>query len=109
MEDLDDSGIETLKETFPYFISAWAKAQLSNIIWVRTCEQPFAQTAVEENLRLFNESFDPNEWVVCYHAVRRAFRIALKPKIKNNSFSTVLQQIDSTIQKMENCNGGFCH
>ena len=107
MEDLDDSGIETLKETLPHFTSAWVKAQLSDIIWVRTCEQPFAQTAVEENLRLFNESFDPNEWVVCYHAVRRAFQIALKPKIKNNSFSTVLQQIDSTIQKMENCNGGF--
>lgn len=99
MEDLDDSGIETLKETLPHFTSAWVKAQLSDIIWVRTCEQPFAQTAVEENLRLFNESFDPNEWVVCYHAVRRAFQIALKPKIKNNSFSTVLQQIDSTIQK----------
>ena len=107
MEDLDDSGIETLKVALTHFTSAWAKAQLSDIIWVRTCEQPFAQTAVEENLRLFNETFDPNEWVACYRAARRAFQIVLKSKLKNNNFSTVLQQIDSKIQKMDNCNGSF--
>lgn len=100
MEDLDDSGIEVLKEALPYLEPSWIKAQLSDILWIKTNDHAYAQMAVSANLVLFNESYDPEHWIPCYQAIRRAFRIALKLGNKSNDFTTVIQKIDSTIREL---------
>lgn len=101
MEDLDDGGANLLKEIFPYLEPSWIKAQLSDIIWLKSGDYSYAQIAVLSHLSLFDECFDPQEWVDCYQVIRRAFSIALRLGDKGCEFTEVIRRIDRAIRYMD--------
>lgn len=101
MEDLDDDGIEILKECLPFIEQPRIKAQLSDIIWVKTKDYTYARIAVAANLELFDKLYDPCEWVDCYRAIYRAFLIALRLGRKGSDFSNVICRIDKAIRDMD--------
>lgn len=101
MEDLDDDGVEILKECLPFIEQPRIKAQLSDIIWVKTKDYTYARMAVAANLELFDKLYDPYEWVDCYRAIYRAFLIALRLGQKGSDFINVICHIDKVIRDMD--------
>lgn len=101
MEDLDNSSVSVLKEIFPYLEALWIKAQLSDIIWIKTEEFAYAKIAISAYLALFEESLDPQEWVDCYQVISRAFSIAVRLGSKSPEFSGVISRIDKSIRDMD--------
>ena len=78
MEDLDERGAAIIEEALPLFEPFWIRAQLADILWLKTGDHRYAQTAAFANLSLFEASYDPEDWVSCFQAAQRAFRIAIK-------------------------------
>lgn len=105
MEDLENSDIEILKEALPHIGLSWIKAQISHVLWIKTDEYTYAQTAVAENLVLFNEAFDPENWVPCYHIINRTFQIA--QNCKKKEFADIIQEVDAKIKEMDGTDKGF--
>lgn len=101
MEDLDDSGAAIIEEALPLFEPFWIRARLADILWLKTGDHRYAQTAVSANLSLFDASYDPEDWVSCFHAARRAFQIAIKLGRNNHLFSETLAKVDVVLRKAD--------
>ena len=101
MEDLDDGGAAIIEEALPLFEPFWIRARLADILWLKTGDHRYAQIAVSANLSLFDASYDPEDWVSCFHAARRAFQIAIKLGRNNHLFSETLAKIDAVLRKAD--------
>ena len=101
MEDLDDSGAAIIEEALPLFEPFWIRARLADILWLKTGDHRYAQIAVSANLSLFDASYDPEDWVSCFHAARRAFQIAIKLGRNNHLFSETLAKVDAVLRKAD--------
>lgn len=101
MEDLDDSGAAIIEEALPLFEPFWIKARLADTLWLKTGDHRYAQIAVSANLSLFDASYDPENWVSCFQAARRAFQIARKLGRNNHLFSETLAKVDVVLRKAD--------
>lgn len=101
MEDLDERGTAIIEEALPLFEPFWIRAQLADILWLKTGDHRYAQTAVSANLSLFDASYDPEDWVSCFQAAQRAFQIARKLGRNNHLFSETLAKIDAVLRKAD--------
>lgn len=101
MEDLDERGTAIIEEALPLFEPFWIRAQLADILWLKTGDHRYAQTAAFANLSLFEASYDPEDWVSCFQAARRAFQIARKLGRNNHLFSETLAKIDAVLRKAD--------
>lgn len=101
MEDLDDSGTAIIEEALPLFEPFWIRAQLADILWLKTGDHRYAQTAAFANLSLFEASYDPEDLVSCFQAAQRAFRIAIKLGRNHAVFLAALVKIDEVLRKAD--------
>lgn len=101
MEDLDERGTAIIEEALPLFEPFWIRAQLADILWLKTGDHRYAQTAAFANLSLFDASYDPEDWVSCFHAARRAFQIAIKLGRNHAVFLAALVKIDEVLRKAD--------
>ena len=101
MEDLDERGTAIIEEALPLFEPFWIRAQLADILWLKTGDHRYAQTAAFANLSLFEASYDPEDWVSCFQAAQRAFQIARKLGRNNHLFSETLAKIDAVLRKAD--------
>lgn len=74
---------------------------MADILWLKTGDHRYAQIAVSANLSLFDASYDPEDWVSCFHAARRAFQIAIKLGRNNHLFSETLAKVDAVLRKAD--------
>lgn len=74
---------------------------MADILWLKTGDHRYAQTAVSANLSLFDASYDPEDWVSCFQAAQRAFQIARKLGRNNHLFSETLAKIDAVLRKAD--------
>ena len=101
MEDLDERGTAIIEEALPLFEPFWIRAQLTDILWLKTGDHRYAQTAAFANLSLFEASYDPEDWVSCFQAAQRAFRIAIKLGRNHAVFLAALVKIDEVLRKAD--------
>ena len=101
MEDLDERGTAIIEEALPLFEPFWIRAQLADILWLKTGDHRYAQTAAFANLSLFEASYDPEDWVSCFQAAQRAFRIAIKLGRNHAVFLAALVKIDEVLRKAD--------
>ena len=101
MEDLDERGTAIIEEALPLFEPFWIRAQLADILWLKTGDHRYAQTAAFANLSLFEASYDPEDWVSCFQAAQRAFRIAIKLGRNHAVFLAALVKIDEGLRKAD--------
>ena len=101
-EDLSELDIEVLKNAAVIIETSWMQARLFHIIWIFTNDYQYGQSAVNGYLRLFEETFNPDQWVDCWDAIERAYHISIKLGKK----STQYKQTRTTInQKLVLMNG----
>ena len=101
MEDLDERGTAIIEEALPLFEPFWIRAQLADILWLKTGDHRYAQTAAFANLSLFEASYDPEDWISCFQAAQRAFRIAIKLGRNHAVFLAALVKIDEVLRKVD--------
>lgn len=101
MEDIDEEAVVILRTAINVMKSAWIRAQLADILWIKNNDFECGRIAVSENLKQFEFVFDPEHWVDCYSAIHRAFDISTKLGISSASFSSTRQMIHQKLCEMD--------
>lgn len=99
-EDLADSDIEILKNAAVIIETPWMQARLFHIIWLFTNDYQYGQSAVNGYLRLFEETFDPDQWVDCWDAIERAYHISIKLGKKSTQYKQTRTAINQKLAVM---------
>lgn len=101
LEDIDLEAIKVLKEAVDVISPAWMRAQLSDIIWIRTSDHSYAEYATSEYISVFENVFDEENWVDCFEAIQHAYNISIKLGKKSALFLQVRETINSALKKMD--------
>lgn len=97
IEDLTEADMGILKSVEISMLPIALSARIADVLWVKERDYASACNAVEHYLRLFDDTFNPEEWVTCVSFIRRANIVALQLGKKNQSFSSVCAAIDTKI------------
>ena len=99
-EDLAGSDIEILKNAAVIIETPWMQARLLHIIWLLTNDYQYGQSAINGYLRLFEETFNPEQWVDCWDAIERAYHIAIKLGKKSAQYKQTRTAINQKLAVM---------
>lgn len=101
MEDIEAEELEILEAAFNATKSLWVCAQLAHILWIKTHNYVYEKKAVEFYIELFKQTFDPEEWVDCYRAIKPAFHIAAKLGKVSEAYKDTRKVIKNALFSMD--------
>lgn len=101
IEDIEPSDVEIIKAAADITTTTWIQAQLSHIAWHLSNDHHYGAQAADSYLKIFEETFDPGEWVQCHDAIQCAMHIASKLGKASNSFKQVHDAINQKLISMD--------
>jgi len=101
IEDIEPSDVEIIKAAADITTTTWVQAQLSHIAWHLSNDHRYGAQAADSYLKIFEESFDPEDWVQCHDAIQCAMHIASKLGKASNSFKQVHDAINQKLISMD--------
>ena len=101
MEDIDDKALSVLKEAIKVITPSWMRAQLGEIIWIKSKERGYLELSVDESLKEFDDLFDETNWVECFTMIRRAYALSVSQGKNSKAFLNVKEAIGQALNKMD--------
>ncbi len=99
-EDFLDNDLDILSRAIRYIGSLYLRTKFSHIIWSINKHNQYGKKAVEGYVDLFQDTFNPDEWVVCYEHIRSAYHIASVMGKTSDSYKGVLTVINQKLFEM---------
>lgn len=100
IEDITPEEIEVLKEAIPSICPSWMRAQLYEIIWLKTSEHEYAECSSKDYIAEFEATFDEDHWTTCFSMIQAAYRVSISQGKKAESFKKVYEVINSALCRM---------
>lgn len=101
VEDIDEKAIDVLKEAILVISPAWMRAQLGEIVWIKSKERSYLEIAVTEFVKEFDSLFDEENWVNCFNMIQRAYKLAVRQGKNSDMFLKVKEAIGQALKKMD--------
>lgn len=101
LKDIQPGDVEILEKLVPVVVNTWVRTRLSHVVWILTNNYKYGQQAVEGYLQQFEDTFDPEHWLDCDHAIQCAFHIASSLGKKTDSFKNTRIALNKKIGVMD--------
>lgn len=101
MEDIQQGDGEILEKLVSTTEDNWVKTRFSHVVWLLTNNYKYGQMAATGYLQQFEETFDPEHWVDCNHAMQSAYYIASLLGKKSDLFKNVRTAINNKLIAMD--------
>ena len=101
MEDIQPKDAELVEKIIVITENNWARTRFAHVVWLLTGNYKYGQLAVTGYLQQFEDTFDPEHWLDCDHAMQCAFYIASKLGKKADSFRETRSTINKKLSAMD--------
>lgn len=100
IEDIPQEDIALLEDAANNTQNIYMRTRFLHVAWVLSNNPQYGQEAVNGYLEIFEDSFDPTEWVECNDAIQSAFHIATILGKKSDSLKRVRTAINNKLKEM---------
>lgn len=107
MEDILQDDVPILEELVAAVENNWVRTRLSHVAWLLTNNYHHGQLAVAGYLQQFEETFDPEHWLDCSHAIQCAYHIASCLGKKSESLKQTRIAINQKLSAMNGTDSLF--
>ena len=101
VEDIQPGDAEIIEKLITTTENNWARTRFSHVVWSLTGNYKYGQLAVTGYLQQFEDTFDPEHWLDCDHAMQCAFHIASQLGKKADSFKNTRATINKKLSAMD--------
>lgn len=106
-EDLQGNDLDILCGVIELVSSVHLRTKFSHIIWSLNKDNRYGEIAVTGYLDVFQEKFNPDNWVGCYEQIRSAYHIAITMGSKSESFKQTRTVINQKLIQMNGLDSSF--
>ena len=100
-EDIQPGDVEIVEKLTTSTQNNWARTRFSHVAWLLTGNYKYGQLAAAGYLQQFEDTFDPEHWWDCNHAIQCAFHIASQLGKKADSFKDTRATINKKLCAMD--------
>ena len=100
IEDIQQEDIALLEDAANNTENIYMRTRFLHVAWVLSNNPQYGQESVNGYLEIFEDSFDPTEWVDCNDAIQSAFHIATILGKKSDSLKRVRTAINNKLKEM---------
>ena len=100
IEDIPQEDIALLEDAANNTENIYMRTRFLHVAWVLSNNPQYGQEAVKGYLEIFEDSFNPTEWVECNDAIQSAFHIATILGKKSDSLKRVRTAINNKLKEM---------
>ena len=100
IEDIPQEDIALLEDAANNTENIYMWTRFLHVAWVLSNNFQYCQEAVKGYLEIFEDSFNPTEWVECNDAIQSAFHIATILGKKSDSLKRVRTAINNKLKEM---------